>query len=207
MKSKTTSITISPEHLDTIITDIKGLLESNNDFVAFIILVIGIEFLGSFKDTENFSQERMSEIRFKNGLKYFNKNWYKTNNKLLYADLRCPLIHQYRPGDKFYLTSMQITNASQKDHLNERDGKIILVLECFFEEFEKAVHKLKKDIKNVKVTKREEEYFIIKDIPKKHSGIISGKGVSIIYDGNKSQTDDFTTVSGNTTFNNAETGN
>lgn len=137
--------TNSVEHLDTIIEDIKNLIEHKFDFQAFIVITLGIEYLGNFSDEKDFKSFSNSEIRFKNGLDHFKNIWYQNNKDLLFKELRGSLIHQYRPGTKLLLTSVCKNSAPLADHLKKIEGgeNIILVLEKLFEDFQEATKRFK----------------------------------------------------------------
>jgi len=141
-------ISTSIEHLDTIINDVQIMINKKIDFNAFIIITLGIEYLGNFSDEKDFTEFKQSETRFKNGLDYFKNIWYKNNKDLLFKELRGPLIHQYRPGDKIRLTSYCKQNAPLQDHLKKDNlENRILVLEKFFEDFKEAVDRFKNKLK------------------------------------------------------------
>jgi len=131
------------EHLGVIESDIEKLIEYQIDFNAFIIICLGIEFLGSFSDDKPFNKKGQSEKRFKMGLKYFKNNWYKQNKKILYEDFRGYLIHQYRPSSELYLTSTCKHGIPAENHLKISNSKRIIVLEALFEDFKQAIQKFK----------------------------------------------------------------
>lgn len=119
-------------------------------------IVLGIEYLGNFSDEKDFTEFKQSEVRFKNGLDYFKDTWYLNNKELLFRDLRWPLIHQYRPGDKIRLTSNCKQNAPLTDHLKLDDSQNrILVLEKFFDDFKQAVKRFKNKIKSINSLNKE----------------------------------------------------
>jgi len=134
------------EHLDIIIADIDSLISNKQDFLAFIIIALGIEFTGNFYDGKDFNDFGQSEIRFKNGVSNLFKNkWYKNHTVWMFKDFRGPLIHQYRPGDTILLTSYCKNKAALDLHLTTVDGKTVFVLEQLFIDFKYAVQKLKNE--------------------------------------------------------------
>ncbi|QNA42944.1 hypothetical protein [Lacibacter sediminis] len=136
------------DHLDIIIADIDGLISNKQDFIAFILIALGIEFMGSFYDEKDFNDFGQSDTRFKNALSNLFKNkWYKNNGDWMFKDFRGPLIHQYRPGDTILLTSNCKNKADLKLHLRSVDGKKIFVLEQLFSDFKLAVQKFNNEIK------------------------------------------------------------
>lgn len=136
------------EHLDIIIADVKNLIARKQDFISFIIISLGIEFMGSFYDTYDFTDFGQSGKRFKLALSnLFKDKWYQSNTEWIYKNLRGPLIHQYRPGGEISLTSQCKNEAPLDSHLKKSDdGKIIFVLEQLFEDFKLAVQKFKNEI-------------------------------------------------------------
>ena len=163
-----TEISTSVEHLDIIINDVQKMIDNNIDFNAFIIITLGIEYLGNFSDEKDFTEFKQSEIRFKNGLNYFKGNWYQNNKELLFKGLRGPLIHQYRPGEKIRLSSCCNQNATIKDNLEkDESGNTILILEQFFEDYKVAVETFKKKIEtnhSLNKEKLEVQYSMVSSI-------------------------------------------
>lgn len=132
--------TTSIQHFDIIIRDIDVLIQTKQDFIGFIIIALGIEFLGSFYDSKKFDDFGESENRFKIAIKKLFKNkWYKNHSDWLFRHFRGPLIHQYRPSDQVYLTSTCKNKVPISEHLKKKDGKIILVIEKLYEDYKEAV--------------------------------------------------------------------
>ena len=138
------------EHLDIIIADVEKLVVNKNDFIGFIIIALGIEFMGSFFDEKDFNDFGQSEMRFKNALSNLFKNkWYKNNADWIFKNFRGPIIHQYRPGDGILLTSECKNLADLTLHLKTVEGRKIFVLEQLFSDFKLAAQKLKNEVKKV----------------------------------------------------------
>lgn len=137
--------TTSLEHVDTIIADIQDHIDKKQDFVGFILVALGIEFLGSFYDSKDFNDHGQSEIRFKNGISLFKNNWYKNNADWIFKNFRGPLIHQYRVGEGLLLTSFCKNGAPKTDHLKDINGNRLFVLDTFFDDFKLAAKKLKNE--------------------------------------------------------------
>jgi hypothetical protein len=133
----------SVQHIDTIIADIDYQITSKKDFVAFVLIALGIEFLGNFFDTNPYDMKGESETRYGNALSNLFPDWYKNNQTWMYKEFRGPLIHQYRTGDEIYLTSVCKNNAKLTDHLKKIDNKRIFVVETLFADFKKAADRLK----------------------------------------------------------------
>ncbi len=148
MKSTIKKTNSGLDHLDIIIADIDGLISNKQDFIAFIIIALGIEFMGSFYDEKEFNDFGQSDTRFKNALSNLFKNkWYKNNSDWMFKVFRGTLVHQYRPGDTILLTSVCKNKADLNLHLSNVDGKRIFVLEQLFTDFKLAVNKFKNEIK------------------------------------------------------------
>jgi hypothetical protein len=134
------------EHVDIIIADIQDHIDKKSDFVGFILIALGIEYLGSFLDEKPFTDFGQSEIRFKNGLKFFKNSWYKNNATWLFQTFRGPLIHQYRIGSGLLITSNCKNQANLSLHLEQFEGNLIFVLEQLFEDYKQAVGKFKNEV-------------------------------------------------------------
>jgi hypothetical protein len=134
------------EHVDIIIADIQDHIDKKSDFVGFILVALGIEYLGCFLDEKPFTDFGQSEIRFKNGLKFFKNPWYKNNSNWLFETFRGPLIHQYRIGPGLLITSNCKNQANLSLHLQEFEGNRIFVLEQLFEDYKQAVTRFKNEV-------------------------------------------------------------
>ncbi len=134
------------EHVDIIVADIQDHIDKKSDFVGFILIAIGIEYLGSFLDEKPFTDFGQSASRFKNGLRFFKNNWYKNNSDFLFQSFRGPLVHQYRIGAGLLITSFCKNKAPLDRHLAEYEGSRILVLEQLFEDYKQAVKKFKNEV-------------------------------------------------------------
>ncbi len=131
------------EHVDIIIADIHDHIDKKSDFVGFILISLGIEYLGCFLDEKPFSDFGQSKSRFKNGLSFFKNNWYKNNSEWLFESFRGPLVHQYRIGAGLLITSNCKNGADLNLHLREYQNNKIFVLEQLFEDYKQAVKKFK----------------------------------------------------------------
>ena len=158
------------EHVDNLIGDIEEHIKNKQDFVAFILIALGIEFMGSFFDEKEFNLPGNSDSRFKNGIsKLFKKEWYKNNATWIYKQFRGPLIHQYRTGDEILLSSVCKNNAPISEHLVLKKGKRVFILEGLFADFKEAVDRLKNITRlqkqnHITSCKIEQEYLVIAEI-------------------------------------------
>ena len=158
----------SVQNIDVIVNDIENLIVQKNDFMAFVILSIGIEFLGCFLDEKDYDDFEQSTIRFKNALtNLFKNNWYKNNSDFIYKAFRGRLIHQYRVGEGIFLTSKCKNNANLDDHLKVVEGARVFVLEQLFLDFKTAANRLKNIINksnSLNKIKLDQEYYSISDM-------------------------------------------
>ena len=110
---------------------------------AFVIMVQGIETLGSFLDSKPLKAREQSKLRFSHAInrlmpvKYAKLN----NNHALYDQLRASLAHTFTASRQIYLTSKENKEFGKK-HLQNIDGKLILVVEEFYVDFKKACERL-----------------------------------------------------------------
>ncbi len=138
MEIQKEQVSTAVQHIDTIIADIQQHIDKEQDFVGFILVALGVEFIGSFFDSKEFDEYGQSENRFKNGMRLFKEDWYKTRLDWMFKEFRGPLIHQYRTGDKILLTSYCKNKTSLKEHFVVKEGKTVFVLERLFEGFKEA---------------------------------------------------------------------
>ncbi|REE07628.1 hypothetical protein DFQ09_1162 [Winogradskyella pacifica] len=179
--------TTTKKHISLLTENIQEFINSKNDFQAFIILSIGIEFLGAFVDEKDFNEFGQSQNRFENSLKHwFNNKWYEQNRTWIYQNLRGPLVHQYRPGKEILLTSKCKNNIDLEKHLTKSNGKTIFVLEQLFADFKKACEKIDREMNNdkspYKNTKMSEKYMTIYEFENwnKEKIVLSGQTETII---------------------------
>jgi hypothetical protein len=133
------------EHVDIIISDIQDHINKKLDFVAFILIALGIEYIGCFNDEKPFTDFGQSKSRFKNGLKFFKNSWYKNKSEWLFENFRGALVHQYRIGPGIVLTSFCKNGADKKLHLTEYEKNKIFVLEQLFDDYIQAVKSFKNE--------------------------------------------------------------
>lgn len=180
------SNTTAKEHFQLLIKNVEDCIILKQDFQAFIILSIGIEFLGSFIDSGDFNDFGLSKSRFTNSIEHwFTNKWYKSNKTWMFENLRGPLIHQYRPGPNILLTSKCKNNVEISRHLEKSNDKIIFVLEQLFEDFKNACKKIDRvfNKKNSPYsnTKASEKYLSIYEIENwdKTKLILSGQNQTV----------------------------
>jgi hypothetical protein len=110
---------------------------------AFVIMTQGLETLGSFLDSKPLKAREQSKLRFSHAINRLMPKEYSklNNNHKLYDQLRASLAHTFTASRQTYLTSKANPELGKK-HLQEIDGKLILVVEDFVEDFKKACDRL-----------------------------------------------------------------
>lgn len=113
-------------------------------YLKFLLIVNAIEFLGAHFDSLPYEKPKQSEDRFNDALKKLFNNKYLKYSKsgadiYFYEDLRCGLVHQFRPTkSEIHLTTRIEAKQQEHFHLQEEKGHIYLVLEDFYDDLEKA---------------------------------------------------------------------
>jgi len=187
MKSAETQITCVEFIEKHLLRDIRRMIDQDFDYLAFPVIAQTIELIGSFFDNNPFDQSGVESEkradRFQNGIKHlFKDSAYKNNNGEFYENLRCSFAHQMRPGSGFYLTSLR-NGIPKNKHLKKADsGDRFLIIECFFEDLEKAVKRLMGDIsKNldkIDKAKVEQVFLVVKTVSIEFGGSTSYGTVS-----------------------------
>lgn len=173
--------TTAREHIDLLIGNVEELIDKKLDFQAFLVISIGIEFLGAFTDSFDFNEYGHSESRFTNAIDHwFSNKWYKENKSWIFKNLRGPIIHQYRPGKEILLTSFCKNQVDITHHLEISEGRTIFVLEQLFADFKKASSKLNLEFNKsnnpYKKTKGYEKYQSNFQIEKWDKTLLSSSG-------------------------------
>lgn len=124
------------------------LNHKGSSFVKFLLLAVGIEYLGACLDEKPFNEPHESEDRFNRALKkLFDKKYHKFTKKAakvyLYRDFRCNFVHQIRPAKNIVITHTDESRRENTKHLeNIIDSPLVLVLEEFYNDYEKACNRL-----------------------------------------------------------------
>jgi hypothetical protein len=115
----------------------------------------GLETLGSFLDSKPLKAREQSKLRFSHAInklmpvKYAKLN----NNHVLYDQLRASLAHTFTSSRQIYLTSKLDSTYGNK-HIQEVEGKLILVAEEFYKDFTKACERLMEGMNKGIVTEK-----------------------------------------------------
>ena len=140
-ETKTVKDTIN----DILLQELKAIIydHQGSAYIKFVNIAVGIEFLGACLDAFDFMDQRQSKARFDNALKKLFPNRYKNYTQegsriYFYTEFRCSFFHQFRPGSKIAITHRHESKREGTKHLEKSNGLLILVLEDFFDDFEKA---------------------------------------------------------------------
>lgn len=112
-------------------------------YIKFLILIQGIEFLGSCQDNHPYDKRGLSEKRFRKGMILLGEKYNRYLNDgdeiYFYRDFRNPMIHQFKHNQsKISLATRERIN-NQELHLKKNEiGQLYIVLEDFYSDIEKA---------------------------------------------------------------------
>lgn len=129
---------------------------SGNAYLKFLPIIQGIEFLGACEDNHPFEiyKKELPRKRFNRGLKHFKKVYHQFSGEgespqiSFFEDLRSPMVHQFRPDQKkIRLSDRSAISVEGNFHLSyDHEGRLILVLEDFYDDFAQAVKVVMKKI-------------------------------------------------------------
>lgn len=127
-----------------------------NAYLKFLIIIQGVEFLGACQDNYPFEmiKKGLPRRRFNRGLKLFSREYHQFTGEgespeiLFFEHFRSPMIHQFRPNQsKFRLSDRSSLFHQGGVHLSfDHQGRLIIVLEDFYEDFSDAVRSLMQKI-------------------------------------------------------------
>jgi hypothetical protein len=127
------------QFIRSLLIDDIGKLIKDHPYISFILMGIGIEYLGKCINTEkkdwNFSKPG-SRKTFENAIKSIpSLKKYETYLKShdMYSSFRCGLAHALTPKNQITLSSKQ-----EMAHITEHDGKINFKAEEFYCDFKQA---------------------------------------------------------------------
>lgn len=137
------------EFIETVlIQDLEKMVYSCKlHYLSFGLIGQGIEFLGACLDEVPFDKKNESQKRFKKAVQRlltrannaYAKNKPPRSAHFLYDGLRSGLTHTLRPKCGICLTSREEARADGTRHLVEDpDGKLILVVEDLYDDFNSA---------------------------------------------------------------------
>ncbi|TSA32634.1 MAG: hypothetical protein D4R64_15645 [Porphyromonadaceae bacterium] len=141
----TKSIRIKDQIREVILTDFAGIMKTPGSTIGkFILIAVGIEFLGACLDRQHIKATARSEKRFNSAIvKLFPKKYHhfvkKESVPNLYFDFRCPIIHHFKHGQSLFLCSAEDALDGKEKHLSYHpDGSLILVVEEFYRDLVSA---------------------------------------------------------------------
>jgi hypothetical protein len=130
-----------------ILTDFANIMTTTESTMGkFMVIALGIEFLGACLDKQHLNATARSEKRFNSALLRLFPNKYhhfaKTGSvPYLYIDFRCQVIHQFRTAKTVLLCSSdQIEPALHLTY--NQEGSLIMVAEEFYQDLAAAAQKL-----------------------------------------------------------------
>jgi len=135
-------------------------------YELFILIAIGIEFLGACEDMYPWNEEKHSSDRFKRGLDLFDSKYLQYND-FLYKKLRCGMAHIFAPAPGLGIGE----NRHQTGHLlgkiyNNNEITLSLNIEELYFDFEKACKKVVQNISNKNYPKNSKVYNSFLSVPK-----------------------------------------
>lgn len=142
-------------------------IQQRHPYVSFSLIGLGIELLGACIGEFEFAEKWKSAERFRNAIKELFPQEYQVYNDEnrgddLYDNLRCGFAHQSRPGGKIALTHRAESERENTEHLKDYKGKLILVAENLFEDFEAACRGVIRRIDDGEITyKKLQDEFLI----------------------------------------------
>lgn len=157
---RTTRLAVTDTNNSLLLGELKSIIYNHKGsaYIKFLNIAICIEYLGACLDHHQFDKDGESENRFNDALKkLFNKKYEKFakagSEVYLYEDFRCRFVHQLRPSRKIVLTHREESKVEKTKHLAPlKDGRLVLVLEDFYDDLEKAATRLVDQFKKGKIT-------------------------------------------------------
>ncbi len=143
---------IKPQRLtdqikQVILDDYSSIMQvPGNTISKFILIAVGIEFLGACLDKQSIKSTARGEKRFNATItKLFPAKYHhfvKAGSvPNLYADFRCPVIHQFTSEKSIFLCTRQ--EAGSAKHLTYNpEGALVLVAEDFYDDLANAAMEL-----------------------------------------------------------------
>lgn len=134
---------------EVILNDFDRIMKIPGSTISkFLLIVVGIEYLGACLDKQDMKATARGEKRFNLAmLKLFPKKYHHFLKKEavpnLYRDFRCPVIHQFKPEKSIILCSADEQPANNFRHLSYHpDGSLVLIAEEFFNDLTGACNEM-----------------------------------------------------------------
>ena len=118
---------------------------ASHPYIGFSLVCQSIEVLGACFDEYDWEDRNLSELRFRLAIKklFPQKIYGKYNSKKakidLYKNLRCPMVHQMRPGLRVGLSERKHQKTDQAlRHMVVSKDQLIIIYEDFLDDFKSA---------------------------------------------------------------------
>lgn len=135
--------TVFVNEIEKMTVDASG--NATHPYVGFSLICQSIEVLGACFDEYDWEDRDLSGLRFRLAIsKLFPKNYQLFNTKKgkidLYKNLRCPMVHQMRPGKYIKLSERkhELSASVSNRHLTMQGDQLILIYEDFLSDFKEA---------------------------------------------------------------------
>lgn len=145
--------TVFVNEIKQMTTGVSG--NATHPYIGFSLICQSIEVLGACFDEYDWEDQNLSELRFRLAIsKLFPENYQYYNNKKnkidLYKNLRCPMVHQMRPGRYIGLSERkhELSSGLNNKHLTKQGNQLILIYEDFLKDFQNACIKIVELIEN-----------------------------------------------------------
>ncbi|MEQ8359629.1 MAG: hypothetical protein RH860_09095 [Cytophagales bacterium] len=129
---------LTKDFLKKVYIDELGELVNSHPYISFLVVAVGIEFLGKCLDESvDWQDSGHSKEHFKkaiNEIPSFTKYRSLLNSHKLYSEFRCGMAHASLPDAKITLSSKE-----EATHLVETGDKINLKIEDLYSDFKLAV--------------------------------------------------------------------
>ncbi len=160
MNSTQSSLLISKIQ-EIILTDYsRVMLSPESPISKFILIAVGIEFLGACIDKQHMNSTARSEKRFNLAIQKLFPKKYHHFTKMdsvpnLYKDFRCPILHQFKSGNAVSLYSKTDIGFENFRHLEYNSvGSLNISCEDIYQDLTQAALSLIKSLRESEETKK-----------------------------------------------------
>lgn len=128
---------------EVIIGELGKLMNSNLSYMHFVLMGQAIEVLGGFMDNKPMKAKGQASRRFGQGVTRLLGGRYRllNDNFFLYDKLRNQMTHTFIPGGDLILMNRKDV-AGNYEHLQYKDGKLVLIAEVFYQDICMATQRL-----------------------------------------------------------------
>ena len=128
---------------EVIIGELGKLMNSNLSYMHFVLMGQAIEVLGGFMDNKPMKAKGQASRRFGQGVNRLLGGRYRllNDNFFLYDKLRNQMTHTFIPGGDLILMNRK-DEAGNYEHLQYKDGKLVLIAEVFYQDICMATQRL-----------------------------------------------------------------